>query len=197
MSSTNRSDARLSHKDDYYKTPIKVIQNFFNKFLFDENISRDIWILDPCCGEYYSDEEQPFTLPKWRYCHVLYNDFGFWRNDPYSTDIRYWTNYLENNDEFHNEYDMIVSNPPYKLAQEFCEKAISDVKDGWYVIFLLRLNFLESQKRLGFFTKYPPKFIYVHSKRISFTEDGKTDSCAYAHFVWQKGYTGEPFVRFL
>ena len=194
MSSTNRSDARLSHKDDYYKTPIYVIKNFFYEFLMDENISRGIWILDPCCGEYYSDEF--VTIPKWRYWHVLYHDFDFQRQ-PCSTDIRYWTNYLDQNDEFTGEYDMIVSNPPYKLAQEFCEKAISDVRDGWYVIFLLRLNFLESKKRLGFFTKHPPKFIYVHSKRISFTEDGKTDSCAYAHFVWQKGYTGEPVVRFV
>ncbi|HBF3986180.1 TPA: hypothetical protein KOD80_004273 [Clostridioides difficile] len=33
-----------------------------------------------------------------------------------------------------------------------------------------------------------PKYIFVHNRRMSFTDDGKTDSIEYAHFVWQKGY---------
>lgn len=32
-----------------------------------------------------------------------------------------------------------------------------------------------------------PKYCYVHHKRMGFTDDGKTDSIEYAHFVWQKG----------
>ena len=31
-----------------------------------------------------------------------------------------------------------------------------------------------------------PKYIFVHHQRMSFTEDKKTDSIEYAHFVWQK-----------
>lgn len=32
------------------------------------------------------------------------------------------------------------------------------------------------------------KWIYVSHKRMSFTDDGKTDSIAYAHYIWKKGY---------
>ena len=31
-----------------------------------------------------------------------------------------------------------------------------------------------------------PIYTLVHSKRICFTDDGKTDSIEYAHFIWQK-----------
>ncbi len=51
---------------------------------------------------------------------------------------------------------------------------------------LLRLNFLGSISRFEFFKKYMPKYIYVHHKRIAFTDNGKTDSIEYAHFVWHK-----------
>jgi len=32
-----------------------------------------------------------------------------------------------------------------------------------------------------------PSYVFVHSKRISFTDNGKTDSIEYAHYVWKKG----------
>ena len=39
-----------------------------------------------------------------------------------------------------------------------------------------------------------PKYCFVHHRRISFTDDRKTDSIEYAHFVWQKGYN-EQFTQ--
>ena len=33
-----------------------------------------------------------------------------------------------------------------------------------------------------------PKYVFVHNRRMSFAEDGKTDSIEYMHAVWQKGY---------
>lgn len=56
---------------------------------------------------------------------------------------------------------------------------------------LQRLNFLASKGRNEWFLKNMPLEIYVHSKRMSFTDDGKTDSIEYAHFVWRRGYSGE------
>jgi hypothetical protein len=94
-------------------------------------------------------------------------------------------NFLEMN--FTEEYDIVITNPPFNLAQEIIEKSLSVTQEGGYVIMLLRLNFLGSKARKPFWEKYPPKYIYVHHKRISFKEDGGTDSIEYAHFVWQKG----------
>jgi hypothetical protein len=48
----------------------------------------------------------------------------------------------------------IVTNPPYRLALQFIQKAISD--GCQYHAWLLRLNFLESMTRKAFFEFNPP-----------------------------------------
>lgn len=79
--------------------------------------------------------------------------------------------------------DLIITNPPFSRAQEFAEKAIRSVKPGGTVAFLLRLPFLEGKKRLGFH-RANASSIYVLTSRPSFTNNGKTDACAYAWFLW-------------
>jgi 23S rRNA A1618 N6-methylase RlmF len=93
-------------------------------------------------------------------------------------------NYLET--KINEKYDIIITNPPFNQAVEIIEKSINDVKDGGLVIMLLRLNFMGSKKRRLFWEKNKPSYIYVHSDRMSFTDDGKRDSIEYAHFVWIK-----------
>lgn len=68
-------------------------------------------------------------------------------------------------------YDCIITNPPYSLAEEFLRKSLEIAP---VVCFLLRLNFLGSQKRAAFLSKNPPD-VYVLSERPSFV-NGKTDS---------------------
>ena len=81
---------------------------------------------------------------------------------------------------------LIISNPPFNQAIEFIKKALDDVEDGGYVAMLLRLNFLETKARKDFFDNYMPTWIFVHHKRMSFTDAGGTDSVAYCHMVWKK-----------
>lgn len=52
---------------------------------------------------------------------------------------------------------------------------------------LLRLNFFGGAKRLDWWHRNMPIACYVHSKRIGFTDDGKTDSIEYMHAVWVVG----------
>ena len=87
--------------------------------------------------------------------------------------------------------DVIITNPPFLLAREIIEKALSDVAKDGFVIMLQRLNFFGGKKRRDFWDNHMPKYTFVHNKRISFTPDGKTDSIEYAHYVWQKGYYPE------
>ena len=94
----------------------------------------------------------------------------------------------------------IITNPPYKFAQEFCEKAIE--LTGNKVAMFLKLTFLEGQKRKKFFEKYPPKKIYVYSSRRKCALNGDFDStgssaAAYAWFVWEKGFVGKPTVEWI
>lgn len=76
-------------------------------------------------------------------------------------------------------YNVIITNPPYSLAQEFIEHSLQ--LSSW-VAMLLRLNFASGQKRAPFHREHPSG-IYVLPKRPSFTGKG-TDSCEYAWFVW-------------
>ena len=59
---------------------------------------------------------------------------------------------------------------------------------------LLRLNYFGGKVRKELWEKQMPKYCFVHHKRISFTDDRKTDSIEYAHFVWQKGHN-EQFTQ--
>jgi hypothetical protein len=93
--------------------------------------------------------------------------------------------YLET--ECKDKYNLIITNPPFSLAKEIAIKAIEDVKEGGFVVLLLRLNFFGSQKRFSFWQELPPWAIFVHSQRMSFT-GGSTDSIEYMHCVWKKGY---------
>lgn len=93
----------------------------------------------------------------------------------------------------------IVTNPPYKNAQQFVEKALSLVDEGRYVCMFLKLTFLEGQKRRMFFDKQPPIRVHVTSNRISCMLNGQKfdngGAVCYAWFVWKKGYTGYPELR--
>lgn len=50
----------------------------------------------------------------------------------------------------------IITNPPYKFAQQFVEKALSLVSDGHHVAMFLKLTFLEGKNRKALFEKSPP-----------------------------------------
>lgn len=86
----------------------------------------------------------------------------------------------------------IVTNPPYKLAREFIEKAVSEVP---YSAWLLRLNFLESERRLPFFNENPPARIWVSSRRMPMMHrlgwEGPvaTSNTCFAWFVWDSSAT--------
>lgn len=92
----------------------------------------------------------------------------------------------------------IITNPPYKLAQEFVEKAMDVVAPGHKVAMFLKLTFLETAKRRELFKKYPPKTVYVASQRIACWPNGKPTAqsmVCYAWFVWQKGFTGDTVLK--
>lgn len=94
----------------------------------------------------------------------------------------------------------IVTNPPYKYAQQFVEKAFSLVNEGNKVIMFLKIQFLEGKQRRLLFDNHPPKTIWVSSSRISCAKDGEFDkyngsALCYCWFVWEKGYNGDTVVK--
>lgn len=182
MSSTNRGYER--HKTDYYVTPQKPIRDFLSLFLINEEITNPeklSW-LDPCAG---GDEKNDMSYPA--VIKELVSEYA-----RISTiDIREDSKAKTKEDYLKSDilpFNVIITNPPFFIAREIIEKAFEDVSPDGYVIMLLRLNFWGSKSRRDFFKKHMPKYCYIHSRRMSFTDDSKTDSIEYAHFVWQKGY---------
>ncbi len=108
--------------------------------------------------------------------------------------------FLINTEPYHN--GDIITNPPFKYAQEFVENALLRVDEGRKVCMFLKVLFLESKSRKELFSKYPPKVIYVSSSRINCAKGGDfvkytTKAIAYAWYVWKKGYKGETVIKWI
>ena len=98
----------------------------------------------------------------------------------------------------------IITNPPYSMAQTFVEKALDSVTDGHKVAMYLRLLFLEGKKRQQLFRQRNLKTVYVAAARMGCGANGKFfdqereyegGSVAFAWFVWEKGYEGDPVIK--
>jgi hypothetical protein len=86
------------------------------------------------------------------------------------------------------ELDLLITNPPFSLAMEFIEHS-RKIFPGTLLCFLLRLNFLESQKRSAFFQTAMPD-VYVLPRRPSFTNDGGVDATGYCWVVFRPALEG-------
>ena len=105
-------------------------------------------------------------------------------------------------DKVDREYDVVITNPPYKYAKEFVLKGIENTKESGMCYMLLRTLFLEGQTRFKeIFSKYPPKYIYVFSKRVDCLKNNEPakygNAQSYSWFCWQKGFTGESTVKWI
>ncbi len=101
--------------------------------------------------------------------------------------------------------EMIVTNPPFKLASQFAAHALSLCPR---VAMLLRLSFLESgnektkagRARLFALDGGHLSRIHVFRNRLPMMHrDGwagnrASNSVAFAWFVWERGYTGKPEI---
>lgn len=141
---------------DVYETPAWAVEALLKVIPIDSNLKY----MEPCRGSGRIYNHLP-----------LGSAWG---------EIRQGVDYLQTQ---YNHVDVIITNPPYSLAQEFVTKALGEAD---VVIMLLRLGFLESMRRFEFWDKYPLDHLITLSKRPSFTDDGKTDGSGYAYFIWDK-----------
>lgn len=96
----------------------------------------------------------------------------------------------------------VVTNPPFKYAQEFAERAL--LLGCEKVAFICKIQFLEGNERSKWLKQTPLKNVYVFSKRITFFRNGenKRESegggmMTFCWFVWQRGYSGKPMVGWI
>lgn len=187
MSSTNRNNNR--HKYDYYVTPQEEILKFLEEFEKVNNryFESGIRIFDPCAG---GDENHEASYPSAIGKYLKDKEYSIITNDIREDSISDLKgDYLEMKLDF--EPDMIISNPPFGIIEDFVKKSLEDVKMNGAVVMLQRLNYFGSKKRNKWLKDNMPTYCFIHGKRMSFTDDGKTDSIEYAHFVWIKGMNPE------
>lgn len=96
----------------------------------------------------------------------------------------------------------ILTNPPYKYALDFIKTALNAIPEGNKVIMYLKIQFLEGKERKKFYKDNPPKYIYIFSERQTCYPNGdfsekKGSSVCYCWYIWEKGFKGEPIIRWL
>ncbi len=177
-------------QNDFYATDPKALEIFLDK-LKQDNIQLHDSIWECACGKGHLSEV------------LIKQGYNVYATDKISRgygneQLDFLTEKLFTDDL---EAD-ILTNPPYKYAKEFIEKALEIQAKGYYTIMFLKIQFLEGQARQKLFKKYPPKYIYVNSKRQLCAMNGEFEkynatAICYCWFIWEKGFNGEPIIRWI
>lgn len=178
LGASNHTDKEREN-NDFYATEPKA-----GELLLElETFSQNIW--ECACGEGHLSkvfEKAGYTVKS---TDLIYRGFGEGGVDFLSDDITFW-----NGD--------IITNPPYKYAKQFIEKALNIIPEGNKIAMFLKIQFLEGKERKKLFLSNPPKTIYVSSSRLLCAKNARFDemisgggsAVAYAWFIWEKGFKG-------
>ena len=162
-------------ENDFYATdPIAI-----KELMKIEKLCYDIW--EPACGMGHLAE----PLVKAGY-HVTATDLidrGYGNG---GVDFLKQTGFIFCGD--------IITNPPYKLAEEFVRHGLEIIPEGHKLCLFMKLTFLEGKKRQELFKEHPPKRVWVSSSRINCATNGNFEGTssmmAQAWYIWEKGYQG-------
>lgn len=170
-------------KDDYYATEPKALE-----LLLDlESFNTNVW--ECACGGGHLCE----VLLKRNY-NVKSTDLVD-RN--YAGEL---IDFLSVPDNYFWHGD-IITNPPYKYAEKFVEKALTIIETGNKVAMFMGIQFLEGKKRREFLKLYPLKKVYVSSSRLNCAKNGdfekynNNSARCYAWYIWEKGYQGQTELK--
>ena len=182
---------KIREKNDYYATEPKAVELLLN----EENFSHYVW--ECACGGGHLSKVLTNAGYDVKSSDII--DRGY----PNTEVVDFLSvNPKDVKSDFRRD---IITNPPYKYAREFVEKAIEISMDTTKIAMFLKLTFLEGKARRKLFEKYPPKTIYVASGRLLCAKNGMFEemikgggsAVAYAWFVWEKGYSGDTVVKWI
>jgi hypothetical protein len=175
-------DAENREKDDWYPSPPEATAGLLSAETFD----GPIW--ECACGDGAISE--PLKAAGYE---VVSSDL---------VDRGYGDSNIDFLMEWQGRAPNIVTNPPFKLAEQFVHKAL-ELSTGKVAI-LARLAWLEGiERRDTIFLNTPIARVHVFSKRLHMQrarQAEKTDAggmIAFAWFVWEHGYTGRPTLGWL
>jgi hypothetical protein len=171
-------------ENDFYATN-PIAANFLIELV---DLNKNIW--EPSCGQGHLSKVFVDSGYNVKSSDLIDRGYG-------EAGVDFLT-YSNESDFFDGD---IVTNPPYKYAKEFVEKALQYVKPGNKVCMFLKVLFLESKSRKPLFVKNPIKTVFISSTRIVCAKNGdfekeKGAAIAYAWFVWEKGFDGVTQLKF-
>jgi len=176
--------------DDFYATNPQSVRDLLDIYPIESSS-----FIEPCVGQGHIANvlKEYYPEAKYKFYDLVHRGYKRTRVKDFLT--------LEDD----SKVDWIITNPPYKFAKEFIEKSLSMTNTG--VAMFLKLQFLEGQARKDFFKNTPLKYVYVFSARQDDRRDGlelnpKTGkkwggTVAYAWFIWEHSYKGEPIIRWI
>lgn len=188
LGASNHADHNRADRDYYAADPVAILPLLKQLSRDGEILSDTIW--ECSCGNGHLSIELEKQGYKVSSSDIIQRDFP-------CSEIDFLN--VKTINKFNGD---IITNPPYKYAQEFIEKALERIDNNCKVIMFLKLTFLEGRKRKLFFKQHPPKYIYVFSGRIKCAINGNFDglgssAVCYAWFVWVKGYNGKPMIGWI
>lgn len=180
---------------DFYPTPYEFAIEAVRQIPISNYLTT---CLDPGCGDGVWSKAVKDVYP-------FVNTIGIDINpvDRYilqGVDRFFLRDYLTFESEDLPEIDLIIGNPPYKLAEQFLDKSFELIGNHGYIVFLLRSAFAESKKRyIKYFSAYRnPVYIYQSVSRLNFYPEMKgSGDTAYSLFVWKKNYRDFTEFRWL
>ncbi len=175
----NRRDPLYQRKDDLYETPETAVESLL---LAEPTIPEVIW--EPACG--------PGSIVRVlrRHGHIVYATDLVDYNSPDQDEFG-WDFLMEQ--QLPIGVQAIITNPPFKNAGEFVAHALALCPK---VIMLLRLAFIESQKRAQILDNGWLSHVHVYSKRLPMMHRGShqgrvaSSAMAFAWFVWNRDHKG-------
>jgi hypothetical protein len=182
IGASNHTDKDREENDFYATDPI-AIELLMNEFKFN----NCIW--EPACGMGHLSKA------------IQLKGYNVKSSDLINRGYGEQIDFL--NCDIYNFDGDIITNPPYKYAQEFIERSLDIIQDGNNVAMFLKVQFLEGKKRKKLFMENPPKYVYVSSSRILCAKnaefekmiDGGGSAVAYAWYIWEKGYKGDTILK--
>ncbi|MDO4896350.1 MAG: hypothetical protein Q3971_03210 [Moraxella sp.] len=180
LGASNWSDSDRE-KNDFYRTDSVAIKHLLD--LIGDELPKHIW--ECACGDGALSTALEQAGYQVKSTDLVDRGFGVSDMDFLSCDDRF-------------DGGAIITNPPFKHAEQFIRTAINKVGNGDYVCMFLRTLFLEGKARKKLFEQYPPKIVAVSSSRIMCAKpncEGKSNAMSFSWFIWQKGHQGDTVVR--
>lgn len=182
------------------------------KYLLDDLYARSPELfkgrmLDPCGGDgrYLQFAQNKGNKKKHFIVDINKSELPTWHNNGLLKSLGqnscYVSDFLTLDMTNKGSFDNVITNPPFKEARQIVDKCLELVKDGGHVTVLHRIDWVGTQERSKWMERRGLKSLTIICKRPVWEIDGKTknvsDTREYAWFVFKKGYSYPPVVKWL